>query len=151
MTQETLLYVIAISTAINALAWIAVLLIGLRLYREVEQLKREISQQLVALVDELLALTRESKEMVRTVRGLTGSGQRIAEQVLSAVLIRRVAPSSAGGKVAVKSGLKVARQGVGMLRKWLKSKGTTDGSRDESDQPLQLEPKQEVEPGGTSD
>jgi len=138
MSQQTLLYVIAISTAINAIAWIAVVVFGLRLYREMEELKREISGQLVQLVDELLALTRESKEMVKTVRGLTGSGQKIAEQVASAVLIRRLAPSAGAGKDAVKTGIKAARQGVGMLRRWLNARSSADSGPTHSEQDDQL-------------
>ncbi|GEM_PF-4364516 len=122
MTEYTLLYITAVATAINALAWVFVLLFGLRIYREMCKLREEFASEVKEALGEVIPLLREVRLTVGGVRHLTESGGRIAEQVASAIVLRRISPQWLPKKGALKIGVSAAREGLSLLRRWLHSR-----------------------------
>ncbi len=119
MTEHALLYVIAVAVVINAVAWIVVAFFGLRLQRELTEMRDSLTSEVRAMLNEVLPLIRETRGTVTEVRHMTQSGRRIAEEVAAAILLRRISPQWFPQKSALKMGIGVAREGMGFLRGWL--------------------------------
>ena len=153
MNEGTLLFIIAAASVINAAALVAVVVVVLQLRREIDELKEEFTQKTGELLSELLDLTRESKGMVKDVRGLTTSGKNIAEKVATALIMRRISPGWVPKKNTLKLGLQAAREGVGFLRRWLSKQKPSD-RLPEKQSSERLPQKQEVDSadgGGTTE
>lgn len=118
MTEHTLLYIIAVATALNAAVWVVVLIFGLHMRREVERLREETE----AIMGEVLLLVRELRVILGEVRRVSESGRKIAEQVAAAVLLRRISPQWFPKSSALKVGVHAAREGIGLLRRFMESR-----------------------------
>ena len=116
MTEHTLLSIIAVAVVINAVAWIVVVLIGLRIHRE---LNERVSAEVREVKAEVLPLLRETRSAVTEVRRTVESGRRITEEIATAVVLRRISPQWFSKKSTYKVGLGAAREGLGLLRSWL--------------------------------
>ncbi len=135
MTEHTLLYIIAVATVVNALAWIALVIFGMHLNKEMQKFKREMAGEIRAIIAEVVPLLREVRGTVGEVRRVTESGRRISEEVATAVLLRKISPKWFSKGSAVKVGIHAAREGLGMLRKWLHKKADAAGDDPEIELP----------------
>ena len=118
MTEHTLLYIIAVATALNATVWVVVLIFGLRMQREVQRLREETE----AIMGEVLLLVRELRLTVGEVRKFSESGRKIAQEVVAAILLRRISPQWFPKSSALKVGVHAAREGIGLLRRFMQSR-----------------------------
>lgn len=118
MTEHSLLYIIAVATALNATVWVVVLIFGLRMRREVQRLREETE----AVMGEVLLLVQELRFTVGEVRKVSESGRKIAEEVVSAILLRRISPQWFPTSSALKVGVHAAREGIGLLRRFMQSR-----------------------------
>ncbi len=139
MTEHTLLYVIAIAGVINAAAWIVVVVFGLRMYRELTHLRDSVTSEVKAMTSEVLPLIRETRRTVMEVRRMTKSGRRIAEEV-AAVALRRLSPQWFPSRGALKVGVGAAREGLGLLRGWLRRKKQAETDSTDVGFPVQDSP-----------
>ncbi|MFP4199929.1 MAG: hypothetical protein ACOCVQ_01055 [Bacillota bacterium] len=132
MTEHALLYAIAIATGISALAWVVVVVGGIKMARELSRVERELKGELREVLDEALPLIREVRGTVSEVRGFTRSGREITEEVVSALLLRRVSRRWLPTRKTAKVGASLLRQGIHGLRGWLRTRheaelASTDG------------------------
>lgn len=123
MTEHSLLYIIAVAGVVNAVAWIVVVVFGLRMYRELTQLRERVTSEVRVMTGEILPLIRETRGTVAEVHRMMRSGRRIAEEVAAAVVLRRISPQWFSKKSAFKVGIGAAREGLGLLRGWLRRQG----------------------------
>ncbi len=122
MTEHALLYAIAIATGISALAWIVVVIGGIKLAREFARVERELREDIDQVMGETLPLLREVRGTVSEVHQLTRSSREIAEEVVSGYLLRRLTGRWTPTRKTAKVGASLARQGVSALRAWLRTR-----------------------------
>ena len=122
MTEHALLYAIAIATGISALAWIVVVIGGIKMARELSRVERELRTDLNLVIEETLPLIREVRGTVSEVRHFTRSGREIAEEVVSVLLLRRFSTKWMPTRKTAKVGANLARQGIHSLRGWLRER-----------------------------
>ncbi len=122
MTEHALLYAIAIATGISALAWVVVVIGGIKMAREMSRIERELRDDINSVMEETLPLIREVRGTVTEVRSFTRSSREIAEEVVSTLLLRRFSGKWMPTKKTAKVGSNLARQGIRALRGWLRTR-----------------------------
>ena len=122
MSEHTLLYVIAIATTLNALAFVLIVIKGAQLARQMEEVQMDVRRHMEDMMGEMLPLVREVRETVGDARQFTQSGRRITEEVLTGLVMRRVSPGWIPSRHTMASGVSAARELVHMLRVWVDRK-----------------------------
>jgi len=116
MSQETLLLVIAIATAINAAAWLIILILGIYLVRVISSAKNELLASTQRMSEETASLVREARRAVGSFGDVLQMGGRVGEKVLTAVIIDRIAPESTRKMAGLRVGVALAKEGLRYLR-----------------------------------
>lgn len=137
MTEHALLYAIAIATGISALAWVVVVIGGIKMARELSRVERELKSDMREVLDETLPLIREVRGTVSEVHSLTRSGREIAEEVVGALLLRRVSGRWLPTRKTARVGANLLRQGIHSLRGWLRTRHESEvASVEETAEPI---------------
>ncbi len=158
MTEHQLLYVIAVATGLNALAFVFIAIKGIQLGAKMGELESEVRghvRQIMAteaearnhmneMMREVIPLLQETRGTIGDLREFTNSGRRICENVMTQMVLSRVSPGGGPSRGSLKTALRVGREGIHLLRIWLRRQQKEDVASESTSVPGALDHSEDI-------